>query len=399
MRGILRLDQEQDQAVGAGKDAVSIEVTPREQLFLTTLQLGSQNEQVTVAVDTGSEYLWVMNDNVVCENGANCQAQGTFASGNSETFSRDEERGAFKVAYISGKKTEGAWGKDDVRAGNAVVHDFKFGIAESTSAKMGILGLNFPRKDEGYSFTQQLRDQGVIQRNAYSVFLNSKKQAGSILFGAVDHGKYEGGLVTVPVTYEEEMPRVKVNGRIDVNYNGHSVDAGNEVGYIFDTGSTRSRLPSSYMDTLKQVLNGWYDETWKGISFDSCSQLDSLVFYVNFYGKTITIPAKSLDYGKQGDRCLLQLNFNTPEKDLFIMGMDILRSVYFLVDLDDREIQVAQAKYDGGENIEVFQPAGLERLASYNKDVKKAVEQSNSGAALVSPYKLMITSLILFGLL
>ncbi|RLV92794.1 Candidapepsin-10 [Spathaspora sp. JA1] len=396
--GYLSLKPIADVKLGSSKDAVTMNITPQEQLFYTNLDIGSNHEQVTVAVDTGSEYLWVMDNNVVCENGANCQAHGTFATSNSNSFARDEERGDFQVAYLSGKKTQGIWGKDDVSVGGAMVHGFEFGVAQSTSSKVGIIGLNFPRKDQGYSFPKQLRDQGIISRNAYSVFLNEKKAAGTIFFGAVDHGKYHDQLVTVPVDYDENFPRIKVNGRIDVNHNGNSVDAGTEVGYIMDTGSTRSRLPASYMDTLKQVLNGWYDETWHGISFDSCSQLDSLTFYVNFYGKTIVIPAKALDYGKEGDRCLLQLNFQSPDKDLFILGMDVLRSIYFLVDLDDHEVQVAQARYDGGENIEVFQPAGLERLASHNKNLK-AVEQSNSGVALVSPVKLMIMGLILFGLL
>ncbi|EGW32001.1 uncharacterized protein SPAPADRAFT_50604 [Spathaspora passalidarum NRRL Y-27907] len=383
--------------LGQSKDEVSSTLSLKEQLFLTDLQIGSSGEQVTVVVDTGSEYLWVMDSNVECDDGKNdCQQYGSFSTGNSNSFVKDDSMGEFEVAYSSGQKTTGYWAKDDVSlVGASPVKGFEFGIAEKTSSKFGILGLNFPRDpSKGYSFPQQLHDQGIISRNAYSVFLNSKSAGqGSIMFGAVDHSKYEGDLVSVPVQYNETFPRILVNARIDVNNNGNSVNnGGNEVGYILDTGSTRSRLPSSYLNTLTQLLDGTYDEQWHGVSFDSCSKLDSVVFYVNFYGKTISIPAKSLDYGTQGGRCLLQLNF---DDDLLILGMDVLRSIYFLVDLDDREVQLAQAKYgDDNADIEVFQPTGSELLASSKKDAK-VLEQTSGGSIMVNPIKAVIVGLLL----
>ncbi|RLV95120.1 Candidapepsin-10 [Spathaspora sp. JA1] len=391
--------------LGQSKETISMSVSRKEQLFLADLEIGSNGEHVTVAVDTGSEYLWVMDSNVECDvtNGDDCKEFGTFSSSDSKSFVKDEDRGEFQVSYLSGKKANGVWGNDDVSiAGSAPVHGFEFGVAQQASSKIGILGLNFPSDgSQGYSLPQKLHEQGIIPRNAYSVFLNSKQAgSGSIMFGAVDHGKYDGDLVTVPVQYDEEFPRVNVSARIDVNYQSNSVDSGKEVGYILDTGSTRSRLPGSYLDTLKQALGGSYDDQWKGISFDSCSKLDALIFYVNFYGKTITVPAKSLDYGTQGDRCLLQLNFNQ-DNDVFILGMDMLRSIYFLVDLDDREVQLAQARYGDDSKIEVFQSSGSQRLASSKKDVKviataAAVEEKTSaGAVIVNPIKAMIMGLLL----
>ncbi|RLV89436.1 Candidapepsin-10 [Spathaspora sp. JA1] len=372
------------------KDVVDMNVQPGDELFLTEIQIGSNRETVQVAVDTGSEYLWVMDSGVTCS-GRPCTGGGTFAKSNSNTFQYDNDRGEFQVEYASGEKTEGIWGSDDVVVSGSVVNGFTFGVASQTSSDVGILGLTFPeRSSNGYSLPREMKNQGITNRNAYSVFLNEKKAAsGSVLFGAVDHSKYYDDLQTVPIVYDDSFPEIKVNVlNIDVNMNGQANSGLGEAAYVLDTGTTRSRLPSGYLGMLEGMLGGTYDDTWHGISFDDCSKLDSMTFEVVFDGKVIEIPAKALDYGTQGDRCLLQLNFVEQDDSHLILGIDVLRNIYFVVDLDDREVSLAQAKFsEDPEDVEVFPGPDVNRTEASRG---RSEEQVSSGNSLVSSIDVLL---------
>ncbi|EGW32145.1 uncharacterized protein SPAPADRAFT_61229, partial [Spathaspora passalidarum NRRL Y-27907] len=159
--------------------------------MLTELQIGSNRDRVTVDVDTGSSVLWVMDSNGACKTSPltgkvpDCKAHGTFSFQGSETFNKTEE--SFHMEYADKESADGFYVKDDISLGkDVVVKGFGFGLADGASSEVGILGISFPRVNStGRSFPVELKNQGITNRSAYSIFLNKPNKTGSVLFGAV----------------------------------------------------------------------------------------------------------------------------------------------------------------------------------------------------------------------
>ncbi|EGW32893.1 uncharacterized protein SPAPADRAFT_150243 [Spathaspora passalidarum NRRL Y-27907] len=380
---------------GFGKrDAVDISLKDDKQSsMLTELQIGSNRDKVEVVVDTGSSVLWVMDPDVECKTSpltgkvTDCKAHGTFSFQGSETFNKTEE--PFHMEYEDKESADGFYVKDDISLGNDVdIKGFGFGLANGTSSDFGILGIriSFPEANStGQSLPVELTNQGITNRSAYSIFLNKPNKKGSVLFGAVDHSKYLGDLQTVPIVYDETEPHIKVNvSGIDINMNGTKVSGGiSESAFLLDTGTAISRFPKSFSDTLLERIEGSeYEDSVSFFGSLDCSQIENLKFEIKFDGKTITVPVKDLVYKKvhnsTDEGCGFMIKFEDDNDDL-ILGMDVLRSIYFVVDLDDKEVSLAQTDFSNGkQDIEAFPPPGVNRtLASRGRSEEK-VSSANS---------------------
>ncbi|ORZ25582.1 aspartic peptidase domain-containing protein [Absidia repens] len=141
----------------------------------------------------------------------------------------------FSIQYGIGS-VNGTYVKDTVMVAGAKVPQQQFGLATytkdilipqdsnsggggsaSTVNANGILGLGYPQltaattqNNPAYTpFVFNLVQQGVIQEPVFSVYLNSASKqgwAGEIIFGGVDHSKYEGDLQYLPVAKLQSQP-------------------------------------------------------------------------------------------------------------------------------------------------------------------------------------------------
>ncbi|EGW30033.1 uncharacterized protein SPAPADRAFT_68870 [Spathaspora passalidarum NRRL Y-27907] len=365
--------------------------------ILTELRIGSNRDKVKVVVDTGSRMLWVMDSDVECKTSPltgkvpDCKAQGTFSSEKSKTFNSAELW--FVMTYVDGESASVTIGNDDILIGkNTVVKGFGFGVANETTSATSILGISFPEENfTGYSLPVELASQGITNRSAYSIFLNEANKTGSLLFGAVDHSKYLGDLQTVPIVYNETFPEIMVNvSGIDINMNDTKVSGGiSESAFRLDTGTSASRFPASFLDTLlEQIKDSKYVASEHRFSSPDCSQIENLKFEIKFDGKTITVPVNSLIYEKINNGTHEECAFGIDFDDHLILGMDVLRSIYFVVDLDDKEVSLAQSDFSNGkQDIEVFPPPGVNRtLASRGRSDEKV----SSADSIVSSIDILL---------
>lgn len=149
------------------------------------------------------------------------------------------------------------------------VKDLSFAIANETSSDVGVLGIGLPGLEvtTQYGYTYQnlplkLKADGIIAKSLYSLYLNTADaKAGSILFGAIDHAKYQGDLVTVKMmrTYSQISYPVRIQvpvSKIDVESSSGSTTniLSSTTGVVLDTGSTLSYVFSDTLQLLGKAL-------------------------------------------------------------------------------------------------------------------------------------------------
>ena len=154
--------------------------------YALNISLGTPGQQVTVVLDTGSSDLWVpvTGSDLCTSNIAYCDVFGSFDPRQSSSYTdRDKE---FIAAYGDGTQINGTYANDTVAFAGATVTGATFAAATtgvSNDTLTGIMGIGY---SAGESFSasnenstgvypnivQSLKDQGVIDVMAYSLWLN-----------------------------------------------------------------------------------------------------------------------------------------------------------------------------------------------------------------------------------
>jgi hypothetical protein len=170
------------------------------------------------------------------DSGSNtCTSYGSFNTGNSDTF-RENDTYPFLIEYADNTHAIGVWGYDNVIINNVTVRDLSFAIANETSSDVGVLGIGLPglevTSQYGYIYANlpiKLAQEGIINRAIYSLYLDTADaETGSILFGAIDHAKYEGDLVSLNMmrTYSQISYPVRIQVPVsDITYTGSNGDS------------------------------------------------------------------------------------------------------------------------------------------------------------------------------
>ncbi|RCK57714.1 Candidapepsin [Candida viswanathii] len=318
--------------------------------YAAEITIGSSNQKQTVIIDTGSSDLWVVSSSAQCQTGRfgqgpeYCKQNGTYdASASSSATNLNQ---AFAIEYLDGSTSLGGFYLDTVGFSGVSVRDQKFGVADTTSVNMGILGIGFASHEsngEGYdNVPVTLKKQGVIGKNAYSLYLNAEDAStGQIIFGGVDHAKYEGSLTALPVTSDNEL-RVQLGS---IGLGGSNVGA--SVGVMLDSGTTYSFLEQGVADQLANVAGATWDENMKFYRLSSCDVSGDAVFSFD-KGVKITVPLSELVIRNvDGQHCY----FGVGRDGSNILGDNFLRRAYVVYDLDDRTISLAQVKYTDASDV------------------------------------------------
>ncbi|GEQ71138.1 hypothetical protein JCM33374_g4819 [Metschnikowia sp. JCM 33374] len=221
----------------ATRDAYGyLSLTNAESYYSSTLQIGSNGDQNTVLVDTGSSDLWVMASNVSCfeqtsskkrsiddfplfidhplldfeeestnigrrsfkRDGPNagtsddivgvnpsvCTSLGSFNAAGSSSHKFNTTAPKFSIEYGDGTFANGAWGTDTVKVGGFSVPDLSIASVDNTTSEFGIFGIGlaglevthaYGNRSNGYeyeNFPVRLKSTGVINKVAYSLYLN-----------------------------------------------------------------------------------------------------------------------------------------------------------------------------------------------------------------------------------
>lgn len=335
-----------------------VSIPQRGSFYSADVQLGSNKQTVAVVLDTGLLDFWVPAL-------SSCQSSscdlGLFDQTSSSSYhALDEE---FIVHYgVPGSQTfaQGTWAKEDVYWGDMAVKDVQFGLATAQDVGKGILGLSF-KGTEGANtqytnFPILLKEQGLVNKNAYSLYLNSADAAsGNIIFGGIDTAKFKGDLRYFDIVNIDDSGNptdtavaffVKFNG---ITQNGESLVSGS-YNALLDSGTTLNYAPADIAHAFGSKY-GSYNSKYDGYVTSCNTQGDDFSF--EFDGLLINVPFSSLLWhlNDGSDSCLVSvLNSGS---DFFILGDAFLRSAYVYYDLEDRKIGLAEVNYTDDSNIQV----------------------------------------------
>lgn len=355
-------------------DNVAIDLSNELNMFTTILELGSDKQKVDVLVDTGSSDLWVMSpSNSYCSSISDskstsnlsdddgkigCSTNAMFNTSTSSSWSKNDTD--FSVTYGDFTFANGTYGQDTVGYGGVSIEKGSFAVAEhanSTNAVWGIglIGLESIvttiEPDGSLSPTYsnlplQMKEQGIIGHNAYSLWLNDiDSDEGELLFGGVDHSKYSGTLQTVPLIssysggVEPSAMQVMLNG-ISV-YQGSSIQevASFSLPALLDSGTTLMLMPASFLESISKSIGAQFSSNGY---VGPCDLSGGLVF--DFSGAEIFVPFKQLTFNTGGDTCVL--GFSPSGSSQIILGDTFLRSAYVVYDLENHEISLANTEFN-----------------------------------------------------
>lgn len=204
-------------------------------------------------------------------------------------------------------------------------------------------------------------NKGVIQSNAYSLWLNDlDANTGSILFGGVNSKKYHGALQTVPVQkvggqYSEfiiALTKVSLtNSSSENTYSSSSIPAG----VLLDSGSSLTYLPDALVQEIYDDLGVSY-ESDSGIGYVECSMADEdITLSYTFSSPTINVGINEMIidagdlYFRNGKRACI-FGIVPAGSSTAVLGDTFLRSAYVVYDLANNEISLASTNFNTTEN-------------------------------------------------
>lgn len=333
-----------------------------------------------------------------------CSEYGTFDVDSSSTFQSNNTE--FYIVYGDSSYAYGTWGHDDVTVGGTRVANLSFAVANQTSSSVGVLGIGLEGLETTYSgstassggsytyanFPSKLVEDGLIHKRVYSLFLDSSDaESGTILFGGVDHAKYNGSLFTVPLINTlasrgyNDIIRLEITlsgiGLQDVSAADSDEETVTTTKYpaLLDSGTTLTYLPSDLISSIASALGAEYSRS-TGYYLTDCYGSNAGYIVYDFQGKLIRVPLSDIVLSTTStSTCVLGL-FDSGD-DSIILGDSFLRSAYVVYDLDDLEISLAQARYTDEEDIDVITSTvpSASRAADYSSTWSTAESATNSG--------------------
>lgn len=266
---------------------------------------------------------------------------------------------------------------DTLRIGGQTLQKFEFGVGYQSTSAQGVLGIGyttneaFVQRNGGASYSnlpQAMTDAGLIQSNAYSLWLNDlEANTGSILFGGVNTGKYHGSLATVPIIQEDGqfVEFIIALSSVGVTTNGKTSaiqTSSLPTPVLLDSGSSLSYLPDDIASSLFSAVNAQYDQS-SGAAYVDCSlgNNDSSLTFTFSNPASISVPYSELvqDAGTNQDGSAITFQDGTPAcifgiapatDSTPVLGDTFIRSAYIVYDLANNEISLAQTNFNSTTN-------------------------------------------------
>ncbi|KAK6201191.1 aspartic peptidase domain-containing protein [Scheffersomyces amazonensis] len=382
---------------------VDVPLQNMDDFYMVKFELGSEKDEIGVIIDTGSSDLFVIDSNVQCyakeevkkrhfigqrhslgslkyplfsnlqpfnnkRDDNLCTRYGSFDPNSSNSFASKDDIPPLNILYADGTTATGNWGSDVLNVGDVEVNDVIFAVVDKTSSDMGVFGIGFPELEQDNfspakdtasvsynNFPMTLKDQGLIDRTLYSLYLGQKTdEYGQLLFGAVDAHKFNQ-LTTVPVVASYDVgPEDGTVARLNIMLSGVSFTNGHDTVKVdsslfpvtIDSGSTYSYLAEDAYNRLAAALGASLEN---GDFIVPCtSDPDTLIIF-NFSGFELRVPLGNILNSDDNGRCALQIGKS--ESSLF--GDNIIRHAYWVFDLDNRQISIGNVVHSDTQDIQV----------------------------------------------
>lgn len=304
----------------------------------------------------------------------------------------------FHIEYADGSFANGSYVSDTIRIGQATMENHIFAVADDLQVspygkagagpQYGIAGLGYSAQESSVcrsapancdlNFTtptilDSLYESGSIRSRAFSLYLDDLKSgSGSILFGGVDHAKYEGDLVPLAVqkdtdpksgTHDMYTAQSLLLTSVSASINGSTsqhTSPGFQSTVIIDSGAGFLGLPPALYDQVIALApvaseyDGFATMLCKHANMDA--HVTVALTGVDGISKSIDIPFFNLVvplYEGTYDNSTPALHqgeelcaFTVSKGE--VLGDPFLRSAYAVFNIDEKTISLAQAKYDAG---------------------------------------------------
>ncbi|SGZ53358.1 CIC11C00000003445 [Sungouiella intermedia] len=315
--------------VGSNKQKVSVMLlTDLGVLWMPSASCNSTMKNSTTDYDDNDDYDYYDDDG----DAYSCGSGFTFDPETLKTFKDANE--IFEMEVDDDFIEEfGYRGVDTVGFGNYST-TMKFGIVEYSTSP-GWLGIGFaagPTEKNFTSFGDRLVEEKVISRNVYSVSLGANNASqGTLLFGAIDQSKYEGTLQKVKMVNGSDY-----RNTIGILYDG----VGFSDAYVpvqLYLGYPYLRLPEYTVYSIAKAMNAINDFNGYRVPCYQLNLSESFRFY--FSGIEIQVPYRDL-VEQVDNACYLTVK---ERSEGYYLGNNILRSMYFVVDMELQEVALAQA--------------------------------------------------------
>ncbi|KAK5452858.1 hypothetical protein LTS15_007006 [Exophiala xenobiotica] len=336
--------------------------------YLVNITIGTPPQSLAVTLDTGSSDLWVpAASSQFCEQGK-CD-DGTFAPSKSSTYDVVEQ-GGFNITYAAPGDTDaGDWATDTVTVGGSPsIAQQQIGVAFSLADPHGVMGVGYDTNeaeneasnDVYPSVMDNLKSNGIIDRKAYSLYLNDlQANTGAIIFGGVDTTKYTGELVVLPL---QDGPYgfvaefyVTLTGVSFTDHTGSTTQVtpqGYAQAVLLDSGTSATLLTD---DVFSALANGFGAVDLGEEDYVVPCRYAGVNGSINYSfggegGVTISVPISQVvgNLDIPGDQFsdadgACEFGLGPPIQGFSILGDTFLRSAYAVFDIGNNLAALAQA--------------------------------------------------------
>jgi len=319
--------------------------------YKTQIQVGSENTQFNVVLDTSSSKLWIPDSTT------KASVSQKFDCSKSKTCKPNTEE-TTTLFYSAGNVT-GYSATDKITLQAAAIPQFKFLLAKDISLNItsynGILGLGLKTSAQtDPTFLEALKSNNLIKETVFSLYLASSDPASDVtIAGDLTLGGYNPNYIQNPFQF------VKLTDNADTPYwtlslvglgygSTKNVSDVSNIPIKIDAGSNLIVLP-------KSIISNFFETSGLSVKFDNQRGLYScecspnkvypdLVLYFN--GLSLNISSSSY-FTKLSSTCYLNLKSLSKDASLAepaVIGGAILKDYYTLFSAENRTIGFSKVK-------------------------------------------------------
>ncbi|KAI9826242.1 MAG: hypothetical protein M1819_007409 [Sarea resinae] len=356
----------------ATSTTVSQTLDNEETLYFANVSLGTPAQNLRLHIDTGSSDLWTNSaKSKLCKMKSDpCSASGSYSANSSSTYKYVSSD--FNISYVDGSGAVGDYATDTLRIGGKDLTDLQFGIGYTSSSEEGIIGIGYTvneiqvnrnNKSAYPNVPQLMMEKGIIQSNAYSLWLNDLQASeGAILFGGVNSDKFHGDLETLPILSEDGVYAEFIITLTGVGYtsggkNTSLTSSNTAAAVLLDSGSSLTYLPDDIAESIFDAFGAQYDSQEEA-AFVPCSLANNdTTLDFTFSSPTISVSMNELviNPGTNPDGSTVTFKDGTPAcifgigpagDSTSVLGDTFIRSAYVVYDLSRNEISLAQTNFN-----------------------------------------------------
>ncbi|RHZ53927.1 pepsin-like aspartic protease [Aspergillus thermomutatus] len=342
--------------------------------FATSITIGNQTFEVVI--DTGSSDLWVVRDGFSCVNPESSAEVAQSACAFGPTYSPDStfhqiDGEYLDIKYADGEILSGVIGTENVTLAGITVNQ-TIGLVDyagwyGDGVTSGLMGLAYPSLANAYTMDYKqptlynpvfatMYEHGLIDP-VFSMVMNRNASnataAGYLTLGGLPPIDIKGNFSTTPILITNIKGYPKTYDFYTVNIEGAIVgnrslpEAGGNIQYLVDSGTTLNYYPNSIADAINAAFSpsAVYDNN-EGAYVVDCNAkppvhgvtIGGSTFYIN--PMDMILPGGTDNKGNK--ICISGINAGGDAgQGIFVLGGTFLRNVVAVFDVGAAEMRFA----------------------------------------------------------